>query len=175
MIRIFLLGFMGAGKTTLGRAFAKAMNMDFIDLDYYIEARYRKTVRQIFEERGEDGFRQIERNLLHEAAEFEDVIVSLGGGTPCFFDNMDYMNGQGLTVYLECSPEVLVRRLKLGKDKRPLLKDKSDEQLMDYVVETMKQRAAFYEKAQLRMNGARLESKKQVAESVEELRHLVNL
>jgi len=166
---------MGAGKTTLGRAFGRAMHMEFIDLDYYIEARFRKTVRQIFEEKGEEGFRQIERNMLHEAAEFEDVIISVGGGTPCFFDNMEYMNQQGTTVYLECRPEVLARRLKQGKDKRPLLKDKTDEELLEYVNQMIAQRGAFYEQAQMRMDGGRLESKRQVAESVDVLGQLLGM
>ena len=93
--RIIILGYMGAGKTTLGHALSKVLDMPFYDLDWYIESRMRKTVSQIFEERGEEGFRTIERNMLHEVAEFENVIISCGGGTPCFFDNMEYMNQQG--------------------------------------------------------------------------------
>ena len=85
MTRIFLIGYMGAGKTTLGKAFAREMSLNFIDLDWYIEERFHKTVQQLFLERGEDGFRELERKMLHEVAEFEDVVVSAGGGTPCFF------------------------------------------------------------------------------------------
>lgn len=92
---------MGAGKTTVGKALAKALNLQFYDLDWYIESRMHMTVKQIFDERGEEGFRKIEHNMLHEVAEFEDVVISCGGGTPCFFDNIDYMNQQGETVYLE--------------------------------------------------------------------------
>mgnify|MGYP002519721885 CR=1 FL=1 len=101
MIRIFLIGYMGAGKTTLGKAFARAMGLTFVDLDWYIEERFHKTVRQIFTERGEDGFRELEKRMLHEAGEFEDVVISVGGGTPCFFDNMEYMNQAGETVFLD--------------------------------------------------------------------------
>ena len=100
MNRIFIIGYMGAGKTTVGKALAKELNIEFYDLDWYIEARMRKTVKQIFDEQGEEGFRRIENNMLHEVGEFENVIVSCGGGTPCFFDNMDFMNRQGETVYL---------------------------------------------------------------------------
>ena len=85
MTRIFLIGYMGAGKTTLGKAFAREMSLNFIDLDWFIEERFHKTVQQLFLERGEDGFRELERKMLHEVAEFEDVVVSTGGGTPCFF------------------------------------------------------------------------------------------
>ena len=87
MIRIFLTGYMGAGKTTLGKAFAREMNVPFIDLDWYIEERFHKSIRELFTERGEASFRELERNMLHEVGEFEDVVVSTGGGTPCFFDN----------------------------------------------------------------------------------------
>ena len=107
MIRIIIVGYMGSGKTTVGKALAQDLNLTFYDLDWYIESRMHKTVPQIFAEKGEEGFRKIEHNMLHEVAEFEDVIISCGGGTPCFFDNMDYMNGQGDTVYLKATPEVL--------------------------------------------------------------------
>ena len=106
MNRIIILGYMGAGKTTIGKALSKATGMPFYDLDWYIENRMRKTIPQIFEERGEEGFRKIEHEMLHEVAEFENVIFSCGGGTPCFFDNMDYMNRQGKTVYLKACPHV---------------------------------------------------------------------
>ena len=101
MRRIFLIGYMGAGKTTIGKVLAKELGMQFYDLDWYIEGRMHKTIPQIFAERGEEGFRQIEHNMLHEVAEFEDVIISCGGGTPCFFDNIDYLNQQGDVVYLK--------------------------------------------------------------------------
>ena len=128
MIRIFLTGYMGAGKTTLGKAFAKAKGIDFIDLDWYIEKRFHKTVRELFAERGEDGFRLIERNMLREVGEFENVLISTGGGTPCFFDNMEYMNQQGETVFLDVPIDVLFRRLKVAKHQRPILKDKNDDE-----------------------------------------------
>src|SRR3712207_8127287 len=101
MKRIILLGYMGSGKTTLGNALSKDLGLPFYDLDWYIESRMRQTVKQLFDSVGEEGFRRIEHNMLHEVAEFENVIVSCGGGTPCFYDNMDYLNGQGATVYLK--------------------------------------------------------------------------
>lgn len=138
---------MGAGKTTVGKALAKEMGLMFYDLDWYIESRMRKTVAQIFAERGEEGFRTIERNMLHEVAEFENVIVSCGGGTPCFFDNMEYLNQQGDTVYLQASPEVLAAHLKMGKGVRPLLIGKTDEELKQYIVESLEKREPFYTRA----------------------------
>ena len=95
MVRIFLTGYMGAGKTTLGKAFARQMNIPFIDLDWYIEERFHKTVGELFIERGETGFRELERNMLHEVAEFENVVISTGGGAPCFYepDRKDCFSG----------------------------------------------------------------------------------
>ena len=145
--RIILMGYMGSGKTTVGRALAKDLNMPFYDLDWYIESRMRKTVKQIFDERGEDGFRVIERNMLHEVAEFENIVVSCGGGTPCFFDNIDYLNQQGETVYLKCTPEVLHKHLSMGKTVRPLLLNKTPEQVKTYIEEQLQVREPFYSKA----------------------------
>jgi shikimate kinase len=92
MQRIFLIGFMGAGKTSIGKELSVKMKCTFIDLDLFIERRYHKTIRQIFEEKGEEVFREIEQKMLHEVAEFEDVVISTGGGTPCFHQNMMFMN-----------------------------------------------------------------------------------
>jgi len=147
MTRIILIGYMGAGKTTIGKILAKDLGVPFYDLDWYIETRMRKKVKQIFDERGEEGFRIIEKNMLHEVAEFENVVVACGGGTPCFFDNMDYLVGQGDVVYLRGTPDVLFRHLKMGKGVRPLLLGKSDEELLEYIKENVEKREEFYMKA----------------------------
>ena len=147
MTRIILIGYMGAGKTTIGKILAKDLGIPFYDLDWYIETRMRKRVKQIFDERGEEGFRIIEKNMLHEVAEFEDVVLACGGGTPCFFDNMEYMVGQGDVVYLRGTPEVLFRHLKMGKGVRPLLLGKNDEELLEYIKENVEKREEFYMKA----------------------------
>lgn len=173
MKRIFLIGYMGSGKTTLGKAYARAMQLQFIDLDWYIEERFHKTVQELFEERKEDGFREIERNMLHEVAEFEDVIIACGGGTPCFFDNMEYMNGKGETVFLDASLEVLFRRLKIAKSKRPLLMDKSDEELMDVIQNALRIRVPFYSQAKYVFNAESLEDREQISCSVQRLKTLL--
>ena len=170
MTRLILIGFMGSGKTTLGRALAKALGLTFIDLDNYIELRRCKSINRIFEESGEDGFRTIERNLLHEVCEFEDVIISAGGGTPCFFDNIDYMNLQGTTVYLQVHNERLLERLRIAKSRRPLLKDKNDEEIKVFIEEQLARREQFYLKADHIFTADRLEDKEQIAESVERFR-----
>lgn len=170
MIRIFLTGYMGSGKTTLGRALAADLNVQFIDLDHYIEQRYRKTIAQLFAEKGEEGFREIERRMLHEAGEFEDVIISTGGGTPCFFDNIEFMNAQGTTIYLDVPVERLFIRLCIARSKRPLIKDKSDEELRAFIIEQLEKRAPHYSKAQYSFKADRLEDTLQVKESVEAFR-----
>ena len=174
MIRIFLTGYMGAGKTTLGKAFAREMNVPFIDLDWYIEERFHKSIRELFTERGEASFRELERNMLHEVGEFEDVVVSTGGGTPCFFDNMDYMNVCGDTVFLQVEPEVLFHRLKVAKQQRPLLANKSDEELMNFICEALQKRHPFYSQAKFLFRADELEDKSQIQASVDSLRKLLD-
>ena len=175
MRRIIIIGYMGAGKTTVGRALAKETGMQFYDLDWYIEARMHKTVPQLFAERGEDGFRRVESNMLHEAAEFEDVIISSGGGTPCFFDNMEYMNAQGDTVYLKACPDVLCAHLKMGKVKRPLLEGKSEEELRSFVASQLEQREPYYMKAKHVLDVNLLDNYEKVHNSVERLREMLSL
>lgn len=175
MIRIFLTGYMGAGKTTLGKAFAREMKVPFIDLDWYIEERFHKSIPELFRERGEEAFRELERRMLHEAGEFEDVVISTGGGTPCFFDNMDYMNRQGQTVFLDVHPDILFRRLRVATQQRPILQGKTDKELRAFIVEALGKRAPFYGQARYRFDAGRLESRRQIAESVEQLRRLLSL
>ena len=173
MRRIILIGYMGAGKTTVGKALSKAMGLQFYDLDWYIESRMRKTVPQIFAERGEEGFRLIEHNMLHEVAEFEDVIVSCGGGTPCFFDNMDYMNGQGDVIYLKADPEVLYKHLLMGKTERPLLKNKTPEQLIAFIKEQLEKREPFHTKAKHVLDVSLMDNYEKIQISVNKILDLI--
>lgn len=172
-MRTFLIGYMGAGKTTLGKAVARQLGLQFIDLDWYIERRTHRTVKEIFAEDGEEGFRLIEQKMLHEVADFEDVIIACGGGTPCFFDNMEYMNARGLTVFLEVSEPVLVNRLKAGKRKRPLLASKTDDELKEVIRQAMEKRLPFYSQAKRRFCADELESRGQVEGSVRRLCELL--
>lgn len=167
MIRIFLTGYMGAGKTTLGKALAKRLEIPFIDLDWYIEERYHRSITELFQLYGEAGFRDIERKMLHEVAEFEDVIISTGGGAPCFFDNMDFMNTHGTTVFLDVHPDVLFGRLRIARQQRPILQDKTDEELMAFILKALTDRAPFYTKAQHVFSGDKLENRSQISKSVD--------
>lgn len=170
MTRIFLIGYMGAGKTTLGRALAAALGVEFIDLDCYIEDRFRKTVSQIFAEKGEEEFRNLEKRMLHEVGEFENVIISTGGGTPCFFDNVEYMNAQGTTVFLDVPLERLFIRLSIARSKRPLIKEKNDEELRTFIAEQLQKRMPHYSKALHTFRADRLEDRTQIDMSVEAFR-----
>ena len=153
---LFLVGYMAAGKTTLGRRAAQLLNVEFIDLDAYIEYRYRKRVSDLFAERGEEGFRDIERRMLHEVAEFDNVLVATGGGTPCFFDNMEYMRHRGITVYLAASVQTLVA-------------GKTSEELYEYITEMLNRREAYYRQADYRFDADGYESLDSVDEAVHRL------
>ncbi|MDD6853902.1 MULTISPECIES: shikimate kinase [Prevotella] len=175
MPRIILLGYMGAGKTTVGKALAKALNLQFYDLDWYIENRMHMTVKQIFDERGEEGFRKIEHNMLHEVAEFEDVVISCGGGTPCFFDNIDYMNQQGETVYLKATPDVLYGHLKMGRTVRPLLLNKTPDEVKDFVSRQLAEREPFYTKAKHVIDVSLMDNYEKIAITVDNVRRLLDI
>lgn len=175
MQRIILIGYMGSGKTTVGRALAEDIGLPFYDLDWYIESRMHKTVKQIFDERGEEGFRKIEKNMLHEVAEFENVVISCGGGTPCFFDNMDYMNCQGDTVYLKCQPDVLFKHLKMGKTVRPLLLDKTPEEVGDFINEQITQREPYYNKARYRFDVTLMDNYEKIKNTVSGVKNMLGI
>ena len=174
MKRIVLIGYMGSGKTTVGKALAKDIGLPFYDLDWYIESRMRKKVSQIFAEQGEEGFRRIERNMLHEVAEFEDVVISCGGGTPCFFDNIDYLNQQAQVIYLKATPEVLHKHLLMGKGDRPLLKGKSPEQLIQFIREQLEKREPFYAKARYILDVSLMDNYEKIKITIDKLQELLS-
>lgn len=163
--RLFLIGYMGAGKTTIGRKLAENLAFSFVDLDWYIEQRYHKTVGELFTECGEAGFRKIEQKMLHEVSDFENVIISTGGGAPCYADNMSYMNEKGITIYLQLTPLQLFERLKTGKRNRPLLKDKTDEELLQFITSMLKERTPVYEQAKVIFEHGNLITSKDVKET----------
>ncbi len=146
-MRIYLIGYMGCGKSTLGRRLSQDKGLQFVDMDHYIEERNCKTVPQIFAEEGEEGFRQKERKALEELSEFTDIVIATGGGAPCFFDNMELMNQTGKTIYLNIEPTILADRLLKSKTERPLIKGKSREELIAFIDETLQNRNEFYIKA----------------------------
>lgn len=172
---IFLIGYMGSGKTTLGRALSRATGMQFIDLDEYIENRYHMSISDIFSRHGEAGFRQREQTMLTEVADFEDVIIACGGGTPCFYDNMELMNRRGTTVLLEASHARLSERLSAARSKRPLIAAMTDGELDEYIRSALSSRMPHYGKALHRFCSDRLDDQAQIAESVKQFIATFNL
>jgi len=167
MNRIFLIGYMGSGKTTIGKLVAAKLGYGFVDMDTHIESKQFKTVSQIFMEKGESVFRRLEQACLQEVAEFDDVIIATGGGAPCFFDNMNYMNSHGLTVYLKLSPTDLAERLEaIGGNKRPLIANRKGEELRQFIAEGLAGREPFYEKAAYSLSGS-------IEDTVEEICELI--
>lgn len=171
---IFIVGYMGSGKSTVGRKMADILGWRFIDTDFFIENRFRKRVADMFLEDGEAVFRRRERVVIEELSGMEDTIIATGGGLPCHSDNMDLMNEAGLTLYLEVSDEVLAVRLELCKRTRPKVKDKSGDELLSHVREEMAIRGDIYRKAQIIVNADKLvdeaDERKLVIQIVEDLR-----
>lgn len=144
-MRIFLIGFMGSGKTTVGKSMANKLQLKFIDLDNYIEEITGKEISEIFEEKGETVFRQIEKKALNEVLKTNNFVLSCGGGTPCFFNNMENMNKKGVTVYLKYPAGKLKSRLLPNIRKRPLLNDiHTQEDLVSFIREKIKEREKYY-------------------------------
>jgi shikimate kinase len=152
-MRIYLIGYMGCGKSTIGRKLSAFLGLNFIDLDKYIEERYFKTIPVIFAEEGEAAFREKERNSLNEVSQFENVVIGTGGGAPCFFDNMDMMNKSGITIYIAPDNEVLAGRLLKSKTERPLIAGKSKEELTTFIADALQKRGPYYEKAKIIIRG----------------------
>lgn len=152
-MRIYLVGYMGCGKSTIGRKVAEILGISFVDLDKYIEERYFKTVPAIFAEEGEERFREKERISLLEVSQFENIVVGTGGGAPCFFENMDLMNNNGVTVYIAPDTNVLAARLLKSKTERPLIVGKSPEELISFINNALLKRAPFYEKSKIIIRG----------------------
>ncbi len=146
-MRIYLIGYMGCGKSTLGKRLAKHLDLQFVDMDHYIEMRNHKTVPQIFAEEGEAEFRKKERKALEELSEFSNIVIATGGGAPCFFDNIDLMNNTGTTIYMNIDPAILADRLIHSKTERPLIKGKSKEELIVFIDEMLAKRRSFYSQA----------------------------
>src|ERR687886_1601662 len=134
-MKIFLLGFMGCGKTYWGRQLSEKLTLPFFDLDEKIVEKEEKSINQIFAEEGEEYFRLLEKDVLHLLTESHDsFVMACGGGTPCYFNNIDYLNKSGITVWINCSVECLHSRLIKEKNKRPLIKNLTGEQLKSYII-----------------------------------------
>jgi len=147
-MKIFLLGFMGSGKTHWGRQISQKLKLRFFDLDEEIVSHAGKSISEIFAENGEEYFRLLEKDILHILAEsHESFVMACGGGTPCFFNNIEYMNKTGTTAWVHTSVESLFSRLLAEKDKRPLIRDLGDDQLKGFIIKKYADRKMYYEQA----------------------------
>jgi len=144
---ITLIGFMGSGKTALGKRLSNELNLPLVDLDAYIENREQQSIATIFSERGEGHFREIETVALNELLQRENLVLSCGGGTPCFHQNMEAIKSHSLSIYLEANAGALVSRLAGAAETRPLIAGKTPEELHQFVTTLLEQRAPYYQQA----------------------------
>jgi len=156
---IYIIGFMGSGKTTAGKKLASLLGWSFIDLDKEIEEHEGKAIPGIFSEKGEDYFRVVESHLLRNLKSGTDTIISTGGGTPCYSDNMDIMLKSGLTIYLKLTPSQLRSRLSESKGNRPLIKDLDQEKLLYFIETKLADREKQYNRSVITIEGIDLDIK----------------
>ena len=149
MDRIYIVGYMGAGKTTAARRLAQRMGCEVVDTDALFEEKYKISVNDFFNKYDEPLYRKLESEVLKATESLDHVVVSTGGGTACFFDNMDWMNQHGLTVFLRISPQAAVDRVIHSRHKRPLVEGKSEEELTEFVNQHYASRLPFYEQARI--------------------------
>lgn len=159
---------MASGKTTLGRALAKRIGWDFLDLDEELERREGKTIPEIMAEKGEPGFRLAEAMALKSTAALKHTVVACGGGTPCWRDNMEFMTLHGMTLWLIASPERIAERIVAAGPTRPLAAGKSGPELLNFVKGHIRKRQPHYGKASWRLNGEHLENEEEIEKTVDE-------
>jgi len=155
-MKVFLTGFMGSGKTTLGKKLANYLKYDFIDLDKLIEARAGMSIVEYFGKHGEAAFRELEREVLQSTDYPENVVVATGGGAPCYGDNMEWMNSKGHVAYLSLPPKALAARLEPSKADRPLIRHLKGQELVDFIKAKLKEREIFYKQSRFVISAADL-------------------
>ena len=149
-MKIFLIGFMGSGKTHWGRQLSHKLGIPFFDLDEQVSENAGKSINEIFTLSGEEEFRLMEKDALHIITESHDsFVMACGGGSPCYFNNIDYMNQAGITIWLNVPNETILERLLKDKDQRPLVKELSDDQLRNFIAKKMADRRIYYEQAEI--------------------------
>lgn len=152
-MRIYLVGYMGAGKSTTSKRLAHQLGWEAYDTDRLFEERYKISINDFFHKYDAALYRRLETQILHETLALDNAVIATGGGTPCFNDNMEWMNLHGFTVFLKISPESAIVRLSQSKVKRPILIDKSPDELAEFIKANYTERLPFYEQAQLTFKG----------------------
>lgn len=165
-MKVFLVGYMASGKSTAAKKLAKALGLQFVDLDREVCKAAGMSIPEIFKAKGEKGFRKLEQTELRKWIAKDDYVMATGGGTPCFFESMDEMNGAGHTIYLQMTPKAVVDRVQASKQERPILKGLSADKMLDKVTFQLKKREPFYARAQWTINAVNLD--------IEELVGMVN-
>ncbi|HJN63415.1 MAG TPA: shikimate kinase [Flavobacteriales bacterium] len=158
-MRIFLIGFMGCGKSTIGKKLAEALSCKFIDLDKYIEGKTGESIQQIFKEKEEKYFRVLETESLMEICKSDNLVIATGGGTPCFFDNMQRILDKGICIYLKMEANNLAKRLSKERSKRPLIKNLTKKYLVNFIRKKLVEREVFYNKANHIIQGKNISEK----------------
>ena len=156
-MRVFLIGYMASGKSTAAKKLAKKLELEAVDLDKEISKTAGKSIPEIFKSEGEKAFRKREQDELRKWLEKDDFVMACGGGTPCFFESMDEMNGAGTTVYLQMTPKAVVDRVMESKEERPILKGLPEEKMLKKVDFQIGKREPFYKRAALTINGVNLD------------------
>lgn len=156
MAKIFLIGYMGSGKSTAGEQLAAKLGYEFVDLDSFIEGECNQSIEEIFAEKGENEFRAIEHNALKKLINKDNAVIACGGGTPCYYGNMELMNSSGTTIYLKMSVDSLTSRLLESKNARPLIANKSESELKSFITAHLQKREDIYHQAQYIVKGKNL-------------------
>ena len=164
-MKVFLIGYMGSGKSTVGKLLAEKLKLDFIDFDRNIEKEEGRTIAEIFDSGGEDKFREMEHEYLKKLLPKKNAVISLGGGTPCFHNNIDLINKNGTSVYLQMDVETLVKRLSKARDKRPLIRGLNDAELKYFIEANLEKRQSVYRQAPILVN-AHNQSAEELAEII---------
>ena len=167
---ISLVGYMGSGKSTVGKRLSKRLKLPLIDLDDYISSQEKMTVKEIFAQKGEIYFRKLEKKYLEQLLQKEDFILSLGGGTPVYYDNMELINRYSISFYLRMKPSELAQTLAAKKEKRPLIAHLKDEELKEFISKHLFERAPYYEKAKYKIKAGNKSSQKIVEEIIEQVK-----
>lgn len=156
-MRIFLIGLPGSGKSTIGRKLAKLLEFEFFDTDDEIIRLEKRSIEDIFQQEGETYFRGKEAEVLKQTILLPNTVISTGGGTPCFFNNMELINQNGVSIFLNVPIQVILRRLKTGRNKnRPMVAGKSDDQLLEFLIAKHKERYPFYSKANIEIDDSEI-------------------